>query len=205
MLAFCEWRGRELLRLAWFVGFWLLNQILNLNSQRWKHGILTTCLQGIFLFLLMKCVQEIVFFLLENLHFTEGYVFGSCVLLVSHVELRVICNSSFWIYFPCYVGGLLAMSCPTLATGVGCHVLLQGIFPNQQAHLGLLHCRQVLYQLSYKGNPCYVTHIFFSPVPSLYLPPPPPIFCRLCSCFLLHFILFSLILCTDLGWRCGRV
>ena len=139
MLAFCEWRGRELLRLAWFVGFWLLNQILNLNSQRWKHGILTTCLQGIFLFLLMKCVQEIVFFLLENLHFTEGYVFGSCVLLVSHVELRVICNSSFWIYFACYVGGLLAMSCPTLATPwtISCQAPLPMGFSRQEYWSGL--------------------------------------------------------------------
>ena len=29
--------------------------------------------------------------------------------------------------------------------------LLQGIFPTQGSNLGLLHCRQMLYQLSYKG------------------------------------------------------
>ena len=38
-------------------------------------------------------------------------------------------------------------------TGMGCHFLLQGIFPTQGLNLGLLHCRQILYQLSYKGNP----------------------------------------------------
>ena len=32
--------------------------------------------------------------------------------------------------------------------GVGCHFLLQGIFPTQESNLGLLHCRQILYQLS---------------------------------------------------------
>src|SRR5574337_139169 len=32
-------------------------------------------------------------------------------------------------------------------TGVGCHFLLQGIFPTQELNPGLLHCRQVLYQL----------------------------------------------------------
>ena len=33
-------------------------------------------------------------------------------------------------------------------TGVGCHFLLQGIFPSQGSNLGLLHCRQILYHLS---------------------------------------------------------
>ena len=41
-------------------------------------------------------------------------------------------------------------------TGVGCHCLLQEIFPTQRLNLGLLHCRQMLYHLSYqrslKGN-----------------------------------------------------
>ena len=30
-----------------------------------------------------------------------------------------------------------------------CHVLLQGIFPTQESNPGLLHCRQILYRLSY--------------------------------------------------------
>ena len=38
-------------------------------------------------------------------------------------------------------------------TGVGCHSLLPGIFPTQGLNRGLLHCRQILYQLSYKGSP----------------------------------------------------
>ena len=29
--------------------------------------------------------------------------------------------------------------------GVGCHALLQGIFPTQGSNLGLLHCRWILY------------------------------------------------------------
>ena len=33
-------------------------------------------------------------------------------------------------------------------TGVGSLSLLQGIFPTQQSNWGLLHCRQILYQLS---------------------------------------------------------
>ena len=70
------------------------------------------------------------------------------------------------------IAGLVAKSCPTLTTPwtatcqvplsmgfsrqeywVGCHVLLQGIFPTQELNPGLLHCRQILYQLSYEGSP----------------------------------------------------
>ena len=32
--------------------------------------------------------------------------------------------------------------------GVGCHDLLQGIFPTQGSNPGLLHCRQILYHRS---------------------------------------------------------
>ena len=68
---------------------------------------------------------------------------------------------------------LVAQSCPTLCdpmdcsppgssihgdspgknTGVGCHALLQGIFPTQVLNPGLPHCRWILYHLSYQGSP----------------------------------------------------
>ena len=64
---------------------------------------------------------------------------------------------------------LVTQSCPTLCdrmncslpgssvprdspgknTGVGCHALLQGIFPTQRSNLGLLHCRQSLNHLNH--------------------------------------------------------
>ena len=67
---------------------------------------------------------------------------------------------------------LVAQSCPTLcdpmectlpgssvhgdspgkSTGVGCHALLQRIFPTQGSNLGLRHCWQILYCLSHQGN-----------------------------------------------------
>ena len=37
-------------------------------------------------------------------------------------------------------------------TGVGSLSLLQQIFPTQELNQGLLHCRWILYQLSYQGN-----------------------------------------------------
>ena len=38
-------------------------------------------------------------------------------------------------------------------TGVGSLSLLQGILPTQESNQGLLHCRQILHQLSYEGSP----------------------------------------------------
>ena len=71
-------------------------------------------------------------------------------------------------------GGLVSKLYPTLAIpwtvacqaplsvgfsskniGVGCHFLLQGNFPTQELNPSLLHCRQILYQLSYEGSPKY--------------------------------------------------
>ena len=63
---------------------------------------------------------------------------------------------------------LVAQLCPTLCDavnrllcswaspgkniGVGCHFLLQGIFPTQESNLGLLPCRQILCHLSPQGR-----------------------------------------------------
>ena len=39
---------------------------------------------------------------------------------------------------------------PCKSTGVGCHFLLQGIFPTQESKPGLPHCRQTLYHAPVK-------------------------------------------------------
>ena len=38
-------------------------------------------------------------------------------------------------------------------TGVGSLSLLQQVFPTQESNWGLLHCRRILYHLSYQGSP----------------------------------------------------
>ena len=52
-------------------------------------------------------------------------------------------------------------------TGVGCHFLLQGIFPPQGSNLGLLHWRQMLYLLSHRreieGSPIFLKKLTNSP------------------------------------------
>ena len=42
---------------------------------------------------------------------------------------------------------------PGKNTGVGCHDLLQGIFPTQGLAPGFLHCRWILYHVSHEGSP----------------------------------------------------
>ena len=44
----------------------------------------------------------------------------------------------------------MSMGFPGNNTRVGCHSLIQGIFLTQGSNLGLLHCRQILYCLSYR-------------------------------------------------------
>ena len=36
---------------------------------------------------------------------------------------------------------------------MGCHSILQGIFPTQELNLGLPHCRHSLYHLNHQGSP----------------------------------------------------
>ena len=73
-------------------------------------------------------------------------------------------------YSPAGGGGLVTKSCPTLATPwteepgspwdspsknteVGA-ISFSRDLPTQELNPGLLHCRQILHQLSYKRSPC---------------------------------------------------
>ena len=46
---------------------------------------------------------------------------------------------------------------PGKSTGMGCHFLLQWIFPTRGLNPGLLHCRQTLNHLSHQGSYPYMT------------------------------------------------
>ena len=91
---------------------------------------------------------------------------------------------------------LVTQSCPTLCspmdcsligssvhgdspgknTGVGCHALLQGIFPTQALNLSLPRCRKILYHLSHQGSPFLLavllvfTHVvWYSVISHIYI------------------------------------
>ena len=65
--------------------------------------------------------------------------------LHTHEKLKVTVMSNSLQYSP--------WNSPGQNTGVGSLSLLQGIFPTQGSNPGLLHCGQILYQLSHKGSP----------------------------------------------------
>ena len=50
-------------------------------------------------------------------------------------------------------------------TGMDSRSLLSGIFPTQELNQGLLHCRQILYQLSYQGSQVCNCILYFLIIP----------------------------------------
>ena len=50
---------------------------------------------------------------------------------------------------------------PGKNTRVGCHAILQGIFPTQGSNPGLPHCRWILYRLSHQGSPRIVKWVAY--------------------------------------------
>ena len=68
-----------------------------------------------------------------------------------NVSQSVVSHS--WDPLDCSPPGSCPWNSPGKNTGVGCHALLQEIFPAYGSNLGLLHCRQILYHLSYQGSP----------------------------------------------------
>ena len=76
--------------------------------------------------------------------------------LMSHFsesESHLIVSDSLWprqLYSP--------RNSPGQNTGVGSLSLLQGLFLTQELNQGLLHCRQILYQLSYQGSLIFLSY-----------------------------------------------
>ena len=62
---------------------------------------------------------------------------------------KVLVAQCVWLLATPWTGLLCPWNSPGKNTGVGSHSLLQGIFPTQRLNPGLLHCRQILYCLSY--------------------------------------------------------
>ena len=65
---------------------------------------------------------------------------------------RSVVSDSLWPFGQQPARFLSPWDSPGKNNGVGCHALLQGIFPTQGLNLGLLHCRWILYHLSHQGS-----------------------------------------------------
>ena len=100
----------------------------------------------------------------------------------------------------CMIVWWVSQSCPTLCNptdcsllgissvhgdssskniGVGCHALLQGIFPAQGLNPGLPICRRIRYSLSHQGSPSLYDSVQFSSVPQSCLTLCDPMSCSM--------------------------
>ena len=81
-------------------------------------------------------------------------------------------------------------------TGVGSLSLLQGIFPTQELNWGLLHCRQILYQLSYERTPRELMSNF----PCSVVTQPNQLINKCCSVAKLYLTLRDSVGCSTPGF-----
>ena len=88
------------------------------------------------------------FALEENSRTIIGYFWRICCYLVAKLSWTLL-----WLHGLYLARLLYPWDFSGKNTGVGCHFLLQGIFLTQGLNSGLLHCRQILYQLSLQGSP----------------------------------------------------
>ena len=78
------------------------------------------------------------------------------ILKILHVlQSWLLLRSTFKAYSKgnYFSGSFIHGDSPGKNTRVGCHALLQGIFPTQGLNPGLPHCKQILYHLSHQGSP----------------------------------------------------
>ena len=101
--------------------------------------------------------------LLVSYHFTCSYspwfLTSKTYCWIWYVLFYVLClvvQSCLTLFNPmdCGLpGSFVHGDSPGKNTGVGCHALLQGIFPTQGSNAGLPHCGKILYCLSHQESP----------------------------------------------------
>ena len=126
------------------------NSLCQKNKQTNKqikksHHHVTSCSKEILIFRVLSHVMDN--FRTKNKEIFRGYFIGNFNEDINTAKSKsdsVISDSlrHYWLYSP--------WTSPGQNSGVGSLSLLQRIFPTQGLNPGLLHCRRILYQLSYK-------------------------------------------------------
>ena len=140
---------------------------LEFTRQEYWNGPL---LQGILL-TWVSCIANRFFYCLSyqvSLHFF-GFSFLQVKFLLTLGLVKVKVKVKSLIHARLFVTPWI-IACTKLlrpqdfqgkSTGVGCHFLLQGIFPTQGLNPGLSLCRQTLYHLSHQGSLSYQVPLHF--------------------------------------------
>ena len=90
---------------------------------------------------------------------------------ISYMSTCELCLAAPWCPTLCdptdcsLPGASVHEGSPGKNTGVGCHGLLQRIFPTQGSNPGLLPCRWILYHLSHQGSPRILEWAAYSRLP----------------------------------------
>ena len=79
------------------------------------------------------------------------FILSSCPQAASPACTELETVMMDWLGTPSPLQAPLCMG--ILQARVGCHALLQGIFPTQGLNPGLPHCKQILHRLSHQGSP----------------------------------------------------
>ena len=84
-----------------------------------------------------------------NIYLSISIIYLAIYLSIQRQKLKEI-----KLFVPIYSppGSSVHGDSPGKNTGVGCHALLQGIFPTWGLNLGLLHCWWILYHLSHQWS-----------------------------------------------------
>ena len=96
----------------------------------------------------LACVntEATTLYLLVKNNYSKNICHYITVIVIS--ESCSVISNYLWLH-----GLYSPWNSPDQYSGVGSLSHLQGIFPTQGSNAGLLHCRQILYQLSHKGSP----------------------------------------------------
>ena len=90
-----------------------------------------------------------------------GHFSSCCHLLTIYPCVCLVAQlcPTLWDLMDCSPpGSSVCGDSPGKNTGVGCHALLQGIFPTQGSNPGLPHCMWILYHLSHQGSSLILTY-----------------------------------------------
>ena len=119
--------------------------------------------------------------------FISTYIFNYIYVCVCVCVSCSVISNSLWPR-GLYLARLLCpWDSPGKNTGVGCHSLLQGIFPTQGLNPGLLHCGQILYHLSHQGSPyMYYIHLY------ICLGKPMCVYTQTFACVNMHIYIYTL-------------
>ena len=146
---FTEWMGHLMTSSSWKF-LWLKGWPLRVTiALKLSWGVYYCHIQTVFV------LGKDWLFLRWGQHSFPPISLKNCVLYLPHSVLCLVALLCLTLCYP--IDGSPPCSSvhgdsPGKYTGVGCHALLQRIFPTQGSNTGLPHCRQILYQLNYQGS-----------------------------------------------------